>query len=370
MTSTTNTPNDDDDRGAAYGDKLIPEWRVNADDQILLAGLAVIAAMLLAFGWSIWRDSGGDVATIASTVVEEVASPDGDGAVLIGPAADDDDDSAVGDSGDVDETADDADQDADAAVSTTTSSSSTTTSTAPAAEIGDVQASVDPFPGNITASNDGAVAVLSGFVANGAESAEAEAAALAVEGIESVDNQLVVLEPLIVDALEEAGVTGAEAVGSGTEISVSGTIDTEDLRQTTLDAAAAVQGVTSVVDDRLEVSVTADLNQLPQVEFASGSARILDTSNADLDAAAELLQGADPNSRIEVQGYTDVQGDETANMELSQARAEAVRAYLVDAGVADDMLTAVGYGETTQFGEGDTPEALQANRLVRFQQIG
>jgi outer membrane protein OmpA-like peptidoglycan-associated protein len=128
--------------------------------------------------------------------------------------------------------------------------------------------------------------------------------------------------------------------------------------------------VTSIVDDRLEVSVTADLNDLPQVRFATGSARILAVSHPDLDAAAALLQNADPSSRIEVQGYTDVRGDDDVNLELSQARADAVRSRLVRAGVPEEMLSAVGYGETTAFATGVGAEAYQANRLVRFQQIG
>ncbi len=366
VTTTTNTPNDDDDRGAAYGDKLIPEWRVNADDQVLLAGLAVVAAMLLAFGWSIWRgDDDADIAAVASTIasaVDDVANPDAD-VPLAAPVDGDDDEDGDGE--------DDGDTTATSSTSSTTSSTSSTTSTTTAEPtIGDVQAAVDPLAGDITGINDGTAAVLTGFVASQTESAEAEAAAAAVEGIESVDNQLVILEPEVVAALEEAGVTGPGAAGTGTEITVSGTIDTEDLRQPTLDAAAAVPGVTSIIDDRLEVSVTADLNQLPQVQFATGSATILEASNSDLDAAAELLSAVDPTTRIEVQGYTDVRGDDAANLELSQARADAVRDYLVGAGVDDNILSAVGYGETTQFAEGDTTEAYQANRLVRFQQVG
>lgn len=75
MTTASNTPNDDAG-GPARGDKLIAEWSVNADDQVLLAGLAVIAAMLLAFGWSIWGSDDGDAGTVGSTIGEEVAPSD------------------------------------------------------------------------------------------------------------------------------------------------------------------------------------------------------------------------------------------------------------------------------------------------------
>ncbi|MGH1490697.1 MAG: BON domain-containing protein, partial [Acidimicrobiales bacterium] len=147
------------------------------------------------------------------------------------------------------------------------------------------------------------MAVLNGFVANDAESREAETAAAAVQGITAVENNLVILEPQVVDALRGASVTGATAIGEGTEITISGTIDTEADRAPAIAAAEAVEGVTSVIDDRLNVSVTADLNALPQVQFATNSAVILPGSFGDLDAAAELLAGID-DVNIEVQGYT------------------------------------------------------------------
>jgi OOP family OmpA-OmpF porin len=244
---------------------------------------------------------------------------------------------------------------------TTAAESTTTTEAAPV--IGDVQAAVNPFPGAITGVADGTTAVLTGFVANDAESREAETAAAAVEGITAVDNQLVTLEPQVLAALQEAGVTGATAVGQGTSIAVSGTINTEDDREPTLAAAEAVDGVTEVIDDTLNVSVTADLNALPQVQFATASARILEASFADLDAAAALLDGVQ-DVTIEVQGYTDIEGPADANLTLSQNRAEAVREYLVNAGVDAGILTATGFGETEQFGDD-----LASNRLVRFQQL-
>lgn len=335
--------NDDDDEGGAQGAKLIPEWRVGADDQVVFAGLAVVAALAILLGWNAWRGGDSEVPEPLAPVVEELAT-----------------DSTVPTTAAV------------AAVVTTTTEQVTTTeapveettpTTEAAAIIGDVQASVASFPGAITGAADGTIAVLNGFVANEAESREAETAAAAVEGITGVENNLVVLEPAVEAALSDAGVTGATAVGEGTEITVSGTIDTEDGRQPALDAAAAVDGVTNVIDNSLNVSVTADLNALPQVQFATASAEILPASFADLDAAAALLEEAG-DVRIEVQGYTDTAGPAADNQLLSENRANAVRTYLVDAGVDEAILSATGFGETEEFGED-----LASNRLVRFQQI-
>lgn len=339
-----NSPrNDDDDNGAA-GAKLIPEWSVAADDQVVLAGLAVVGILALLLGWNAWR--GGDdevLAPVADAIeqVDDVAAPGtSTPAAAVVPTTE----------------------------ATTTTTEAPTTTAAPAetsttvAAIGDVQAAVNPFAGEIAGAADGTIAVLTGYVANAAESREAEEAAAAVEGITAVENNLELLEPAVTSALSDAGVTGATAIGQGTVLTVSGTIDTEDDRQPALDAAAAVDGVTEVVDDRLNVSVTADLNALPQVQFATNSAEILSVSFGDLDQAAELLSEVG-DTKIEVQGYTDTVGDEANNQILSEARAEAVRSYLVNAGVDVDTLTATGFGETTQFGED-----LASNRLVRFQE--
>lgn len=332
--------NDDDDRGGIIGQaKILPEWNVAADDQIVLAGLAVVAAMLGIFGWNAWR-SGDEPAEIvaAVTTVEAtetvVDDPEEPAAVVPAPVEEE----------------------------TTTTEAPTTTEAA--AVIGEVQPAVDPFPGDITGTNDGAVAVLTGYVANDAESKEAEDAAAAVEGIERVDNQLVILEPQVESALTAEGVRSAGAAGVGTVITATGTLESEDDRAPTL-AAAKVEGVTEVIDE-LDVSVTADLNALPQVQFATGSAVILEESFPDLDAAATLLLNA-PEAKVEVQGYTDIRGDEAANLQLSEDRSNAVRDYLLAKGVDEANLTAQGFGETEQFGAGETDEALAANRLVRFE---
>lgn len=328
----TSYRSDDDEDGGAES-KLLPDWSVAADDQVVFAGLAAVAVLAVLLGWSAWR-SGGD---------EDAPEP---------PAP------AAGEASDV--AAEEFGEEVAEEVSVTTVGESTTAFTA---AVGDVQAALDPIPGDITGRVQGTVAVLNGFVANDAESREAENAAAAVEGITSVENNLVLLEPAVVSALEDAGVTGATAIGRGTAIAVSGTVDSEVDRLPALTAAAAVPGVTEIIDDRLNVGVTAELNALPQVRFATASADILPASLADLDAAADLLAAAG-DIRIEIQGYTDSVGPADGNLRLSQARAEAVRTYLIDAGVDPGVLSATGLGETGQFGVD-----LAANRVVRFQQI-
>ncbi len=347
----TDRPINDDDEGAA-GAKLIPEWSVSADDQVLFAGLAVVGIMALLLGWNAWR-GGDDLPIDVPDVIAEEAA---------GPAADPDADTGTAAVVATTTTVAAEPEPTTTTAETTTTVEATTTTVDAAPVIGDVQAAVNPFPGDITGGNQDDVAVLTGYVANEAESIEAETAAEAVDGIASVDNRLIVLEPSVLAAIQGAGVTQAGVAGEGTVMTVRGTINAEADRAPALEAAAAIDGVTEVVD-ALELSVTADLNELPQVQFATGSAEILSASFSDLDAAAELLIASDGAS-IEIQGYTDIRGSANSNLQLSADRADAVRSYLVEAGVDPDTLSATGFGETEQFG----PD-FDDNRLVRFQQI-
>lgn len=70
--------------------------------------------------------------------------------------------------------------------------------------------------------------------------------------------------------------------------------------------------------------------------------------------------------KIEVQGHTDDSGDAAFNMNLSQQRADAVRQWLVTAGIAPDKLVAKGYGHTMPIADNRIREGRQKNRRVHF----
>ena len=71
-------------------------------------------------------------------------------------------------------------------------------------------------------------------------------------------------------------------------------------------------------------------------------------------------------SLVEVQGHTDTVGRAQDNLTLSASRARAVMAYLVNAGVSDQRLTAKGMGEDVPIEVEDTEEARALNRRVEF----
>jgi OOP family OmpA-OmpF porin len=101
------------------------------------------------------------------------------------------------------------------------------------------------------------------------------------------------------------------------------------------------------------------------INFATNSAVIDPGSAATLDTLAQVALRCDQFS-IEVSGHTDIQGERAANMALSQARAEAVLAYLADQGVARARLSAAGYGPDRPRASNATETGRAVNRRIEF----
>lgn len=99
------------------------------------------------------------------------------------------------------------------------------------------------------------------------------------------------------------------------------------------------------------------------VHFATNKAQLTPESSAILDPIAASLK-AYPDLRVEVQGHTDGRGTAAYNLKLSQARANAVRDYLIAQGVPPDELTAKGYGKTRPIADNRTAQGRARNRRV------
>ncbi|MCQ2342750.1 MAG: OmpA family protein [Paludibacteraceae bacterium] len=101
------------------------------------------------------------------------------------------------------------------------------------------------------------------------------------------------------------------------------------------------------------------------IQFESGKAIIKKNSYTILDQIAHIFT-ENPNYVVEVQGHTDNTGNEAMNKKLSQDRADAVRDYLVRAGVDEHRLTAVGYGQEKPIADNATKAGRALNRRVEF----
>lgn len=101
------------------------------------------------------------------------------------------------------------------------------------------------------------------------------------------------------------------------------------------------------------------------VRFAFDSADILPPARAQLDALAKGIKLLPPDRMVTVEGHTDAVGTDAYNLELSRARAQAVRDYLVQQhGIEATRLKTAGLGEERPI-EGTDPYAAE-NRRVQF----
>lgn len=102
---------------------------------------------------------------------------------------------------------------------------------------------------------------------------------------------------------------------------------------------------------------------LSNIEFATGTAKFSSASLTELnDIAKVLVENAHMN--FEVAGHTDSSGNYDRNVSLSQSRADAVRTYLINKGVASNRLTAKGYGPDQPVASNDTVDGRARNRRV------
>ena len=101
------------------------------------------------------------------------------------------------------------------------------------------------------------------------------------------------------------------------------------------------------------------------VNFELGKAVLLPISRDILEEVARSLV-ANPGVRVEVAGHTDSTGSRALNERLSLARAESVKAFLVENGVAADRMTVQGYASTQPVATNRTASGRAQNRRVEL----
>jgi outer membrane protein OmpA-like peptidoglycan-associated protein len=143
------------------------------------------------------------------------------------------------------------------------------------------------------------------------------------------------------------------AIGAGIGAGVGAYMDNQEERLARIPGTS----VERVSDDVLLVHLESD------ILFDIDSAVLRESARGSLDEAARIFLDY-PKTAIVVQGHTDSTGTEAHNMELSERRANAVVAYVIDRGVDAARITAVGYGEGHPIADNNTLAGRSLNRRV------
>ena len=104
---------------------------------------------------------------------------------------------------------------------------------------------------------------------------------------------------------------------------------------------------------------------LSGVTFDFNKATLKPESNAVLARARAAIL-ANAGVALEVEGHTDAVGNDAYNQKLSEARARAVRDWLVAKGAPAAQLTASGYGKSRPVADNDTDKGRALNRRVEL----
>ena len=120
--------------------------------------------------------------------------------------------------------------------------------------------------------------------------------------------------------------------------------------------------------DEVPAEVKKFTGVIEGINFKTGSAEILAGSYVILDRAVKVLQDYQ-EVNLEISGHTDNRGKADYNRDLSQRRADSVKTYFVQRGIAPDRLQAIGYGLTRPIADNKTSSGRATNRRTEFRLI-
>ncbi|HDR9108035.1 TPA: OmpA family protein [Burkholderia vietnamiensis] len=157
---------------------------------------------------------------------------------------------------------------------------------------------------------------------------------------------------------------------NGTQIEVKGEVHNEAQRQQLASDMANSLNPTYTIKNGLRVSASEQgvLDQTlanRTIEFETGSATLTPQGKQILDQMAAALAKMQ-NRTVDIIGHTDNSGNRTSNIALSQARADAVKGYLITKGIQPQQMTTTGVGPDQPIAPNDTADGRARNRRIEF----
>src|SRR4051794_9698138 len=166
---------------------------------------------------------------------------------------------------------------------------------------------------------------------------------------------------------EQVGMVDSRVTDVSTKVSdVSARVADHDtklanLDQTTRDALERATAAGKLAEGKFLFSeVLSD----DSMKFPVNKAQLSPEATARLDAFIEKLKGDNKNVYVEVQGHTDAKGAKDYNYKLGEERAEAVRRYLNQHGVALNRIGTISYGPDAPVADNKSRDGRQQNRRV------
>ena len=184
-------------------------------------------------------------------------------------------------------------------------------------------------------------------------------------GIDALDDAATKVSDTATDGVKAAGDVAGDVADGAAELAGAAFGKIDAAAKATLDGVKWVAGsagdqMMKFIDGGAEGEGVFRFNNL---NFASGSAAIDGASGAEVDNLSKIL-AAYPDVKVVIEGYTDNTGDAAKNVELSMARAQAVKARLIGAGIDAGRVSAKGYGADNPVADNGTAEGRKENRRI------
>lgn len=135
------------------------------------------------------------------------------------------------------------------------------------------------------------------------------------------------------------------------------------LDRTSREALERAEAAGKLAEGKFLYSVTL---QDDGYKFKTNKYQLSENDQSKLMEFASKLKSDDKNVYLEIQGHTDSTGKPDYNQELGEQRAEAVRLFLNEQGIALNRMNTISYGETAPVASNKTKAGRAQNRRVQI----